>query len=280
MTSLDQGVKSDDIVRISQRPNRLTPVLWVIIGAITLALVTNLFTNPRWQWGTVGEYLFSAPVLKGLQSTILLTLLSGAVGILIGIIVAAMRLSARGPLRVVAAIYIGFTRAIPALVLLLFIYFFAALVPVFSIGIPFGPTFASIRTNDLITQFAAAVAGLTLILGAHLGEIFRGGVLAVDRGQTDAARALGMPPLVSLWQAVRVATPAAANELISLFKNTSLVSIIGYAELLTTVQAIYARTYQTIPLLLVACVWYIGLTIVAMGGQRSLERRMNRGFSR
>lgn len=271
--------------RLRERRDLVTPIAWLAVACLVLAIVWNVLTNPRWRWDTVGGYLFSEPILAGLGSTIVLTLVAAAVGTAIGLVTAAMRLSRRTPFRVVATTYIGFTRAIPALVLILFIYFFAALVPVIEIGIPFTSIGFTLRTNDLITQFVAAIAGLTLILGAHLGEIFRGGILAVDKGQVEAARALGMSPAVTNFrivfpQAIRVATPATANELISLFKNTSLVSIIGYSELLTTVQSIYARTYETIPLLLVACIWYIALTTLAMGLQRVLERRMSRGFSR
>ncbi|MBJ3783663.1 amino acid ABC transporter permease [Devosia sediminis] len=272
-------------VQLLPRRDYVTPVLWVVLFFMVLGVVINLFTNPRWRWDVVSQYIVSEQILAGLATTLWLTALSGIVGIAIGLVTAAMRLSKRAPLRMIASVYIALSRAIPALVLILFIYFFAALVPNIEIGLPFLPPLISVPTNSVITQFAAAVIGLTFILGAHLGEIFRGGVLSVDKGQQEAARALGMPPSttqlrVILPQAIRVSTPAGANDLISLFKNTSLVSIIGYTELLTTVQSIYARTYETIPLLLVACIWYMALTLLAMGAQRLLERRMSRGFSR
>jgi polar amino acid transport system permease protein len=279
------SAKTSSSVQLLPRRDFITPVLWVILGMMVVGMATNLVVNPRWRWDVVAQYIVSEQILTGLGTTLWLTFLSGIVGIVIGLITAAMRLSKRAPLRIIASVYVALSRAIPALVLILFVYFFAALVPNIELGIPFLPPFFSVPTNTVITQFAAAVIGLTFILGAHLGEIFRGGILAVDRGQVEAARALGMHPLttqfrVVLPQAIRVSTPAAANDLISLFKNTSLVSIIGYTELLTTVQSIYARTFETIPLLLVACVWYMALTLLAMGAQRIIERRMSRGFSR
>jgi polar amino acid transport system permease protein len=107
----------------------------------------------------------------------------------------------------------------------------------------------------------------------------------VAAGQAEAAKALGMGPWltfsrITLPQTIRVSIPALANELISLFKNTSLVSIIGFTELLTVVQSVYGRTYQTIPLLLVACAWYLVIVVVAMVLQRQLELRFSRGFDR
>lgn len=175
-------------------------------------------------------------------------------------------------------------RAIPALVLLLFIYFTSALFPNLGLYNPWtGEPIWIAPVNDIITKFVAAWIGLTLIMGSHAGEIFRGGVMSVAKGQVEAAKALGMSPArtffeITLPQAIRVSIPALANELINLFKNTSLVSIIGYTELLTVVQSIYGRTYQTIPMLIVACCWYLVIVIISMQGQRILEARYSRGY--
>ncbi|MER6878444.1 amino acid ABC transporter permease, partial [Amycolatopsis sp. NPDC000673] len=229
-------------------------------------------------------YLFSADILRGLLNTVLLTLISSAAGLVAGVVVALMRLSDDPVLRWVATAYIWFIRAIPALVLLLLIFFLGALLPKLSLGVPFGPEFLSVPTNRLISQFSAAVVGLALVLGAYSAEIFRAGILSVPAGQLEAATALAMTRRqrlrrVVLPQAIRVIIPPLSNELVTMFKNTSLVSVVGYTELLTTVQLIYGRTYQTIPLLLVACLWYLVLTSLAMIGQRCLERRFGRGFA-
>ncbi len=260
---------------------------WIAGVVFVLAAATFvdfLAGNPRWDWDVVGQYLFRADVLRGLASTAVLTVISACTGLLMGGLVAFLRMSGNPVLRWVGAIYIWIVRAIPALVILLFIFFAAALLPVFSIGIPhFGPVLVSFDTNQLISQFSAAIIGLTIIQGAYVGEIYRGGILSVDRGQYDAATAIGMTRTKAMFriilpQAVRVIIPPLGNELITLFKNTSLVYVIGYTELLTTVQLIYSQTYQTIPLLLVACIWYLVITSIGMVGQHLLERRFGRGF--
>lgn len=265
---------------------RHRPGRWVV-AAVVLVLVAMfvhmVLTSPNWEWPVVGEYLFDRQVMQGLLRTIYLTLSASVLGLLIGLVVAAMRLSANPLLKTLAALYVWVVRAVPALVLLLFVFFLAALLPTVSLGIPFGPRFVTVPTNELISRFTAAVVGLGLYLGAYSGEIFRGGILAVPAGQFEAARALGMPDFtmirrIVMPQAIRVIIPPLANELITMFKNTSLVTVIGYAELLTTVQLIYARNFETIPLLLVACLWYLALTSIAMFGQARLEQRFGRGF--
>ncbi|MBI4048392.1 MAG: amino acid ABC transporter permease [Devosia nanyangense] len=255
------------------------------VALLALALLIQLFvTSPRWEWPVVWEYLFSPPILLGVARTIQLTLVAFVLGLALGLIVALMRMSQDPVLRFVAGIFLWFNRAVPVLVTLLFIFFLAALVPEIGFGIPFtGPIFFAVDTNLLISQFTAAVIGLVLIEGAYKAEIIRGGIMSVHVGQTEAAKSLGMTRglymrRIILPQAVRVMVPAMGNQFISLFKSTSIVSVIGYSELLTTVQLIYNRTYQTIPLLVVACIWYLSLASLAMYGQRKLEQRFGRGF--
>ena len=118
-----------------------------------------------------------------------------------------------------------------------------------------------------------------------MAEIVRAGILSVGEGQSEAASSLGMSRLqtmrfVVLPQAMRVILPPTGNETISMLKNTSLVSVIAYTELLYSVQQIYDVTYQTIPLLIVAAIWYLAMTSVAYVGQYFIERRFGRGFSR
>ncbi|GLY71555.1 amino acid ABC transporter permease [Amycolatopsis taiwanensis] len=265
------------------------PVRWswwisgAIVALIAAALGEFLVTGRNWQWDVVAEYLFHPDILAGLRNTVILTVTCAVTGLFMGAIVAYLRMSANPVFRAVGAAYIWFIRAIPALVLLLFIFFLAALLPRISIGLPFLPPFATVPTNSLISKSTAAILGLTLIQGAYIGEIYRGGLLSVPHGQLEAARSMGM----TNWQAmrrvvvpqcIRVVIPPLGNEMITLFKNTSLVFVIGYTELLTTVQLIYGESYQTIPLLVVACVWYLALTSLAMLGQRQLEKRFGKGF--
>ncbi|MFV0374820.1 amino acid ABC transporter permease [Microbacterium sp.] len=274
----------EDDFPIKPRRNLIDWIGFPVVGFLVILFIYNLFTNPNWRWDVVGEYLFHPLVLQGVLTTIVLTLVSGVTGTIFGLILAGMRLSRSPLLRGIATAFIGFMRAIPALVLLLLIYFTSAVFPEVGFGIPFTDImFYEIPVNAIITQFVAAWLGLTLIMGSHTGEIFRGGVISVPGGQVEAAKALGMSPSLTFFkvvmpQMIRVSIPALANELISLFKNTSLVSIIGYAELLTVVQSIYGRTYQTIPLLIVACIWYLVIVIISMLGQQRLEKRFGRGF--
>ncbi|WP_022894533.1 amino acid ABC transporter permease [Agromyces subbeticus] len=263
------------------------PWSWWISGAVALIALAGtidfLVNGKNWQWGVVGEYLFHPEVLIGLQNTVILTVTCAVTGLIMGALVAYLRMSANPVFRAVGAVYIWLIRAIPALVLLLFIFFLAALLPQVPIGLPFLPPLVALPTNTLISQSTAAILGLTLIQGAYIGEIYRGGILSVSRGQMEAARSMGMTGWQAMRriiapQSIRVIIPSLGNEMITLFKNTSLVFVIGYTELLTTVQLIYGETYQTIPLLVVACIWYLALTSLAMLGQRQLEKKFGKGF--
>ena len=272
-----------DTLEIVKPRNYVNIIGWVLLALFASSFIVNVFTNSRWNWGTVFSYVFHPQVLQGLWKTIELTLYAGAAGIALGLLVGLMKLSASSSLRTAATIYIGFVRAIPPLVLILVLYFLSALFPTIDVGLPFLPAITQVPTNTVLSHFGAAMLGLTMIVGAHSAEIIRGGILSVSKGQLEAARALSVGPVttyakVILPQAVRVTIPAFATELISLFKNTSLVSIIGYAELLTVVQNIYGRTYQTLPMLTVACLWYLLLTIISMYGQSRLERKFGKGY--
>lgn len=258
--------------------------LWYVLAAlVAIGVVRFIVFNPRWQWPVVGEYLFHPRALAGLANTIQLTLWSSILGLVFGVLVAACRMSSNRVLKAFGGIYIWLVRAVPTLVMLLFIFFLGALIPEINIGLPFFEPWFSIPMNDVMSRWSAAVIGLAFFLGGFSAEIFRGGLLAVQKGQWEASSALGMSRLTALRrvvmpQAIRVIIPPLANELITMFKNTSLVSVIGYVELLTTVQQIYSVNFQTIPLLTVAVIWYLALTSIALLGQRQLERRFGKGF--
>jgi len=189
-----------------------------------------------------------------------------------------MRLSSNRLLSTLSWLYIWFFRSVPVLVQLIFWYNFGALYATISIGIPFGPTLYSASTNAMITPLFAALAGLGLAQAAYTAEVIRGGIASVPHGQARAARALGMRPMlifrrIVFPQAMRVIIPPVGNEVISMVKNTSLVSVIALAELLYTAQLIYARTYETIPLLIVASLWYLIIVSLLSAGQHVLERK-------
>jgi|SRR5699024_1071362 len=261
---------------------------WLIAGFLALLLILWMsqfvFDNPRWKWDEIGHYLFDARILSGLYRTIGLTIISGFTGLVAGVVVAYLRLANNPVLNAVGAIFIWIIRAVPPLVLLLLIFFLGALVPEIPIGMPYLDPIFSIDTNTAIsTKFAAAIIGLTLYQAAYIGEIYRGGFSSISPGQHEAATALGMGTLIKMRriispQLIRVIIPPLSNELITLFKNTSLAFVIGYTELLTSAQLIYSVNYKTIPLLTVVSIWYLVLTSLAMFGQRQLERRFSRGF--
>jgi polar amino acid transport system permease protein len=256
-----------------------------VLAVLAAMLVNTLLTNDGFRWPIVARYLFAEPVLNGLRNTLILTVLSMAIGIVGGIALAVMRLSPNWVLRSVAAVYIWLFRGTPLIAQLLFWNFLAALYPRLALGIPFGPEFISFDTNQLINQFTACLLGLGLNEAAYMAEIVRGGLVSVDEGQSEAAGALGMSRAqtlrrIVLPQAMRVIIPPTGNETISMLKTTSLVVVIGYFELLTSVQRIYSTNFQTIPLLIVAAAWYLALTSVLSIGQGYIERHFGRGSRR
>src|SRR3954468_1651883 len=264
------------------------PGRWIaaaLVLVVAAALVRSVATNPRFEWDVVGSYLTSEQVLSGLRVTLELTVLAMAVGIVLGVVLALMRRSSNPLVAGASGLYIWFFRGTPVLVQLLFWNFVGALYPKIALGIPFGPTLIHADANSLITPFAAAVLGLGLNEAAYMAEIVRAGIISVDEGQTEAAQALGMTRLLTLRrvvlpQAMRVIVPPTGNETISMLKTTSLVSVIGYAELTFTAQIIGSRTFQVIPLFLTISLWYLAMTSVLYVGQFYLERYFARGSAR
>jgi polar amino acid transport system permease protein len=263
-----------------RRPGRWLAAAVVLAFAAQLA--HSVATNPRFEWDVVGQYLFSSRILDGLRLTLELTVVSMVAGIVIGVLLAVMRLSPNPLVAGASALYIWFFRGTPVLVQLLFWNFIGALYPTVSLGIPFGPDIIHGTANDLFTPFVAAIFGLGLNQAAYQAEIVRAGVLSVEEGQTDAAHALGMTRLqtmrrIVLPQALRVIIPPTGNEVISMLKTSALVSVIAYPELLYSAQLIYSQNFKTIPLLLVVCFWYLLVTTILSIGQYYLERRLGRG---
>ncbi len=256
---------------------------WTWVASAVVALITGLVawsvaTNAAFEWPVVAAYLFDRQILIGLARTLELTIIAMAMGLALGTLLAVMRLSENRLLSLVSWLYIWFFRSVPALVQLIFWYNFGALYPALILKVPFGPTLYSINTNTMITPMFAALAGLGLAQAAYTAEVIRAGITSVPRGQTRAALALGMTRLtifrrIVFPQAMRVIIPPVGNEVISMVKNTSLVSVIALAELLYTAQLIYARTYETIPLLIVASLWYLAIVSVLSVGQHFLERQ-------
>ncbi len=281
----EQDSSSPDRLRVVpvRHPGRYVAVAVLLV--LLAMVVHGLVTNGQFQWDVVRQYLTADVILHGLLTTIELTAISMAVGIALGIVIAVMRLSSNPILSGASWVYVWIFRGTPVLVQLLFWNFFSVLYPQLSIGIPFGPHFASADTNVVISQFTAAILGLGLNEAAYMAEIVRAGILSIDEGQNEAAAALGMTRLqtmrrIVLPQAMRVIIPPTGNETISMLKTSSTVFVIALAELTYSAQIIYNRTAQQIPLLLVASIWYLLVTTVLTIGQYYIERRFSRGSSR
>jgi polar amino acid transport system permease protein len=259
---------------------------WIMAAVVLVgvAMATNaLLTEKGFQFGVVGQYLFSSEILSGVVLTIELTVIAMAIGIVFGIFLAVIRTSANPILAGASGGYIWFFRGTPLLVQLIFWYNLAAIFPKVGIGIPFGAQFITGSANSLVAPLTAAILGLGLNEAAYMAEIVRAGMLSVNKGQVEAAQSLGMTQSqtlrkVVLPQAMRIIVPPTGNEIISMLKNTSLVSVLAIAELLYSAEIIYSRTYQTIPLLIVASLWYLVLTTVLSVGQHFVERKLGKGY--
>lgn len=240
----------------------------------------------RFSWNVVFHYFGTSEILHGLVVTIELTALAMTAGILIGVTIAIMRLSANRLLSATAWCYTWFFRGTPVYVQLLFWFNIGALFPYFSIGIPFTHVaFVHLNSDSLFTPFVGALVGLGLNEGAYMSEIARSGLISVDEGQTEAAMSLGMTRgqtlrLVVLPQAMRVIIPPTGNEVISMLKTSSLASAVSVIELLGAATFISASNFETMPLLITASLWYLIVTTVLSVGQFYLERHFARGALR
>ena len=264
-----------------RHPVRLAVAVVLILVALSAAW--DVAVNQRYHWDVVVSYLFAPQIIAGAGLTILLTVVSMTAGIALGTLLAIMRLSENPILRTISRGYIWFFRGTPLLVQLIFWYNIAALYPVIAFGLPFGgPSVVLGSANVLISPLAAALLGLSLNEAAYMAEIIRGGLLSVDKGQVEATDAFGMTRSralrrVIIPQAMRSIVPPTGNQLISMIKATSLVSVIAMADLLYSVQAVYNRTFEVIPMLMVAVIWYLVITSVLNIGQGFIERYYARG---
>jgi len=276
---------ADDVAAARPRP---TPMRWLATLALVLfaaQIVVFLVRNPRFEWPVMLKYLFAETVLKGLGMTVALTILAMVIGAVIGTLAALLLMSDWRPGRWAAWTYLWAFRGTPLLIQLVFWYNLAYLMPTLSIGLPFMAPFVEWDANTIITPFLAALLGLGLAEGAYMTEIVRAGLLSVDPRQHDAAKAIGMTPVQSFFrivlpQAMRFIIPPTGNQVISMAKATALVSVIAMNDLLHSVQLIYNRTYQIVPLLLVAVFWYLVLITLLYALQSRLEHHYSRGHRR
>ncbi|WP_321888049.1 amino acid ABC transporter permease/ATP-binding protein [Paraburkholderia bannensis] len=258
-----------------------------LLAVVLIALVLHsVLGNPRWEWSVFAQWFFAEPILEGLSRTLLLTLVGAVIGFALAVPIALARLSRSPLLAGCAWAFVWLFRSIPPIVLLLLLNNLGYLYETVWIGVPFAHlTFYSGPTTDLISPFFAAVVGLSLNHAAFAAEAFRGGMLSVDQGQREAAAALGLPHARQAWrivlpQAMRAVLPTAFNDVIGLAKGTSVVYILAMPDLFYTVQIVYHRNLEVIPLLMVATIWYLVILTVLSAIQVHIERHYARGATR
>lgn len=260
-------------------------VSYGLLAVILAMLANSVVTNERWRWDVVGEYLFDEMVLSGLVTTIVLTVGAVGVGLVLGSLIAGMRLSSSRVLSTIAGWYIWFFRGVPVIVQVIFWVYLAQLYPVISLGIPFGPEFLFFDTNLLVAPVVGAIIGLSFNESAYLAEVLRGGIAAVPPGQLEAARAVGMTPgqirrRVLAPQILPVVIPPFFNNVIAMTKTTAVVILASVTDLFSAVMEIGARNLQQTPLLLVATFWYLVLTAALTLLQMGIERLVARSATR
>lgn len=250
-------------------------VIAVILIAVVAGLLVMVIGSRHINWSAIPQYIFDETILDGIELTLLFTVLSMVISIFAGALLAMMRLSPNPVLKGFSGLYIWFFRGTPLLVQIIFWFNIQLFIP----SIDIGPI--HLDTNAVVTAFVAALLALSLNESAYMAEIMRGGLMAVDSGQMEAAKALGYTPLQAMLriifpQALRVIIPPIGNQTISMLKTTSLVSVVAAQDLLTRAQNIYARNFLIIELLIVASLWYLVMTTVASGIQYLIERRLGR----
>jgi polar amino acid transport system permease protein len=252
---------------------------WVaaILILVAFAFLIHAFANGQIAWKVVGQFFTAQAILAGLVNTIIMTVCAMALGIALGVLFAVMAMSPNPVLYGVAQFYIWFFRGTPLLLQLLLWFNLALIFPTMGI-----PGLFEARTVDLISPFVATLLGLGINQGAYTAEVVRAGILSVDAGQTEAAKAIGMTRLtllrrIVLPQAMRVIIPPVGNEVISMVKLTSVASVIQYSEILRNAQTIYYANARVMELLIVAAIWYLAVVTVLSIGQHFLERHFARG---
>jgi polar amino acid transport system permease protein len=257
----------------------------VVVLAIAAEIVYTLATAPNLKWSVVGHYLSHRLILQGVVTTLQLTVLAMLIGIVLGMLLAVMRLSPNPVMAWVSWVYIWLFRGTPVLVQIFFWFNLALVLPHIGIGIPFTSIHWQADTNTVVPAFMAATLGLGLNEAAYMAEIVRAGLISVEHGQTEAAQALGMPRSlvmrrIILPQAMRVIIPPTGNETISMLKTSSLAFVASVPELFTRSQQIASATFEVIELAIVASLWYLAMTSILTVGQYYLERYFARGSMR
>jgi polar amino acid transport system permease protein len=265
---------------------------WRWVAAVVIVILVVLFvygaaTNDAYRWRVFAEYLFNERIFLGVSNTLQLTIYSMVLAIVLGVVLAVMRLSANPVFRSVSWVYLWIFRGTPIYVQLTFWGLIPTIYQNIQLGVPFGPSLFHLDLQALSIPFLLATLGLALNEAAYMAEIIRAGISSVPEGQLEASTALGMSWGMAmrrtvLPQAMRVIIPPTGNEVISMLKTTSLVTAVPYTLDLYSIatREIAAREFEPVPLLLVAAAWYLAVTSVLMVGQYYLERYYSRGASR
>ncbi|MEH1099375.1 amino acid ABC transporter permease [Micromonospora sp. CPCC 205561] len=299
-------VETDSPERARPEPIQAVPVRhpgrWVavaVIGVLVAMFVHLLVTNKAFNWSYMVDEMFRPPIIEGLRGTIALLLTAMLIGIVLGLVIAIMRLSENPILRGVAWAYTWFFRAVPRLVLAILFGNLGILWARVEFGLPFDRQIGALFGVDdfearlfgfsaveILTGFVAGMLALGLSEAAYMAEIVRAGIQSVDEGQTEAAQALGLRRghilrRIVLPQAMRVIVPPTGNETIAMLKDTSLVAFVPVStELFFQLRAVGNRSFQVFPMLVAATVWYLLLTSVLLVGQYYLEKHFSKGVGR
>ncbi len=208
--------------------------------------------------------------LEGVKNTLIIAFASVVIGVFFGTLMAIMRMSKIKPLKWISCAYIEFIRGTPLMVQLMFIFY----------GLPMiGITFPDISFIPNFSRFMAGIVAMSMNSCAYVAEIIRSGIQAVDSGQLEAARSIGFKygesmTIVVLPQAVKNILPALGNEFISVIKESSIVSVIGIADLMFRTNDVIAVTYRSLPCLAIAACMYFVLTFTGGRLISFLEKRM------
>ena len=211
--------------------------------------------------------------LEGVRNTLIIAFFTVLLGTILGTVMAMARMSRIKPLKWIATAYIEFFRGTPLMVQLMFIFY----------GLPMiGVSFPDVSFIPDFDRFAAGIVAMSLNSCAYVAEIIRSGIQAVDKGQMEAARSLGFHHkqammLVILPQAVRNILPALGNEFVTIIKESSIVSVIGIADLMYRAKGVIAKTYNSLECLAVAAIIYFILTFVGGRLISLMERKMSHG---
>lgn len=258
-------------------------VFAVLLVAAFAIFVVDAAQRPAFDWPSVGKYILDRRITLAAFTTLQLTVCSMLIAVVLGVLVAVARLSPNPVVKGVAWFYLWIFRGTPVYVQLVFWGLLSIIYQSVNVGLPFTEPLFSFETKAVLNTFALAIIGLALNEAAYMSEIVRAGLLSVDRGQEEAATALGMGwaqtmRRIIIPQSMRVIIPPTGNEVISMLKTTSLVTAVPFTfDLYTRTRDISAETFNPIPLLIVASIWYLFFTSILMVGQFFLEKRFARG---